>query len=112
MTETDVQHQIQKLLDGEISADELAALETELMDNPEAMETYRDFLELHCALEDEIDGARMVRSQSVVPIDRILALQRKFNIKASLMGAAAIVLLTMVTCTLSYWLCHASQLPP
>jgi len=97
MTETDVQHQIQKLLDGEISADELAALETELMDNPEAMETYRDFLELHCALEDEIDGARMVRSQSVVPIDRILALQRKFIIKASLMGAAAIVLLTMVT---------------
>ena len=97
MTEADLQHHIQQLIDGEISADELAALETELMDNPEAMETYREFLDLHCALEDEIDNAQAVKTQSVVPIDRILALQRKFIIKVSLLGAAAVVLLTLVT---------------
>ena len=97
MTEADVQHQIQKLLDGEISADELAALETELMDNPEAMDSYREFLDLHCALEEEIDNAQILKTQSVVPIDRILALQRKFIIKVSLLGAAAVLLLAAVT---------------
>ena len=97
MTEADVQHQIQKLLDGEISADELAALETELMDNPEAMDSYREFLDLHCALEEEIDNAQILKTQSVVPIDRLLALQRKFTVKVSLLGAAAVLLLAAVT---------------
>ena len=95
-TPQDVSQRIQRLIDGDLTADELAALEGELMESPEAMETYRDFLELHCALEEAIDGARMIRSQSVVPIDRILALQRKFTIKASLLGAAAVLLLTAV----------------
>ena len=88
---------IQRLIDDDLTADELAALESELMESPEAMETYHDFITLHCALEDKINSALVVKAQSVVPIERVLALQRRFAVKASLIAAAAIILLTAVT---------------
>jgi ferric-dicitrate binding protein FerR (iron transport regulator) len=88
---------IQRLIDDDLTDDELAALESELMESPEAMETYHDFLALHCALEEQIDSAQVVKPQSVVPIERILAHQRKRIIKTSLIAAAAVILITAVT---------------
>ncbi len=87
---------IQRLIDGDLTAAELAALETELMESPEAMETYRAYLELDCALEEQIGSEQAVKNQPVVPVARILAMQRKLVIKVSMLGAAAIVLLTAV----------------
>ena len=92
----DVEHRIQRLIDGDLTAEELATLETELMASSEAMETYQAYLELDCALKEQIDGERVVKSQSVLPINRIMTIERRFQIKVSLFAAAAIVLLAMV----------------
>jgi hypothetical protein len=97
MTQAELQHHIQLLLDREISADEFAELETELLENPEALETYRAYANLHCALQKHCDIQQLIKNQPVVPIDRVLALQRKFVVKVSLLGAAAIMLLSAVT---------------
>jgi len=94
MTQSALQHHIQLLLDDEISADEFAVLETELLENPGALETYRAYARLHCGLYRHCDIQQMIKSPPVVPIDRILSLQRKFVAKVSLLGAAAIVILS------------------
>jgi ferric-dicitrate binding protein FerR (iron transport regulator) len=104
----DVEQRIQRLIDGDLTAEELAALETELMESPEAMETYRAYLDLDCALEEQIDGEREVSSQSVVPVDRIVAMQRRFHIKVATLGAAAIVLLAAV----GMWILDAPENQP
>ena len=96
MTEADLQHHIHLLLDGEISADEFAALEAELLKNPESLETYRDYARLHCGIQKHCDIQQLVKNPPVVPVDRVLALQRKSTIKTSVLGAAALVLLTAV----------------
>tara|TARA_B110000879_G_scaffold172437_1_gene223950 strand:+ start:579 stop:3089 length:2511 start_codon:yes stop_codon:yes gene_type:complete len=104
----DMEQRIQRLIDGDLTAEELAALETELMESPEAMETYRAYLDLDCALEEQIDGEREVSSQSVVPVDRIVAMQRRFHIKVATLGAAAIVLLA----ALGMWILDAPENQP
>ena len=96
MTQSALQHHIQLLLDDEISTDEFAVLETELLENPGALETYRAYARLHCGLHRHCDIQQMIKSPQVVPIDRVLSLQRKFVIKASLLGAAATILLSAV----------------
>ena len=94
MNTSDFQNLIQRLLDGEITADEFAALEAELLENPEAIEAYRIYAGLHCGLErqGEIDAA--IRHSPVVPIDRVLAMQRRRVAKISLLAAAAVVMIS------------------
>ncbi|MBT8036429.1 MAG: Ig-like domain-containing protein [Verrucomicrobiae bacterium] len=96
MTLAEIQNHIQLLIDGEISATEFAALESELLTNSEALEVYLAYGRLHCGLERHCDIRGMVKNPPVVPIHRVLALQRKFAIKVSLLGAAAVLLLTVV----------------
>ena len=73
MTRVELQHHIQLLLDREISADEFAVLETELLENPEALETYRGYANLHCCLQKHCDIHQIIKSLPVVPIDRLIA---------------------------------------
>ena len=47
----DLQSQIQRMLDGELSDGELIALESELLENEAAREVYRQLATLHQPLE-------------------------------------------------------------
>lgn len=94
MNPTDYNHLIQQLLDGEISAGDFAQLDEELKQNPEALMAYRLFAGIHCGLErkGEIDAA--IRTAPVVPIDRLMTLQRRKIIRTSLLAAAAVIVLS------------------
>lgn len=94
MNSPDYHHLIQQLLDGEISAEDFARLDVELRRNPEALSAYRLFAGIHCGLvrKGEIDAA--IRTSPVVPIDRLMVLQRRRIAKTSALAAAAVVILS------------------
>lgn len=86
--------QIQRMLDGELSAGELAALEAELLKNAEARETYRRMAWLHSDLELLHLGQKGVSDTGVVPIERIITRQRKRVARVALWAAAATILVS------------------
>jgi ferric-dicitrate binding protein FerR (iron transport regulator) len=94
MNPNDCHHLIQQLLDGEIPAEDFARLDEELRRNPEALAAYRLYAGIHCGLvrRGEIDAA--IRSAPVVPIERLMVLQRQRIVRTSLLAAAAVVLIS------------------
>jgi ferric-dicitrate binding protein FerR (iron transport regulator) len=96
MTPPDLESSIQMLLDGELSAEEFRALEAELLENPEALDTYRNWVGLHCGLQHHGSLNAAVAKLPVVPIERVLALQRQRTVRISLLAAAAVLLVSAV----------------
>ena len=94
MNPKDCHHLIQQLLDGDIPAEDFARLDEELRRNPEALAAYRLYAGIHCGLvrKGEIDAA--IRSAPVVPIERVMVLQRQRIVRTSLLAAAAVVLIS------------------
>lgn len=85
-----------QMLDGELSADEAAALEAELMANPEARDEWWKLSRLHSALESRFAAAAAIRLSPVVPIDLVLAHQRRRMVKIALTAAAAVLTITAI----------------
>lgn len=104
MKPSELQALIQRLLDGELTAGEFAALETELLQNPEALATYRAWVNLHCGLHRHAMRDSAAAKLPVVPIDRVLTLQRRRTVKISLLAAAAVLLVSAV----GMWLRNAA----
>lgn len=80
------------LLDGELDPQRVALLETLLLNDPEARETYRDCALLHSALATRMRGGELAESWNVVPSDKIVALQRWRSMKLSIAAAVALFL--------------------
>ncbi len=100
----DLQPQIQRMLDGELSAGELAALESELLENEESRAVYLKLATLHSDLEVLHSGQSTLVKANIVPIELIVARQRKRVLKVAICAAAAIVMISMV-------LMYLSQIP-
>ena len=92
--------QIQRMLDGELSAGELATLEAELLANPEAREVFRRLAWLHSDLEFVHMGKKGVGDAGIVPIERIVARQRQRVAKFALGLAAAILMISALVFSL------------
>ncbi|MGB1129724.1 MAG: FecR domain-containing protein [Haloferula sp.] len=107
MSPDEFHSQIQQLIDGEISAEDFKALESELLENPDAMEAYRLYVGVHCGLERQSEIAAITQSP-VVPIDRVMALQRRRVARISMLAAAAVVTLA----GLVLWRTMAPASPP
>lgn len=104
MKPSELQALIQRLLDGELTAGEFAALETELLQNPEALATYRAWVNLHCGLHRHAMRDSAAAKLPVVPIARVLTLQRRRTVRISLFAAAAVLLVSAV----GMWLRNAA----
>jgi hypothetical protein len=83
------------MLDGELSAGELIALETELLENEAARQVYLKLAMLHSDLEVVYSGQSTLAKEKVVPIDLIITRQRKRVLRISMYAAAAIVMISM-----------------
>ena len=95
MMPPDLQPQIQRMLDGELSDGELIALEGELLENEKSREVYLQLATLHSDLEVLHLGQSTLTKPKVVPIDLIITRQRKRVLKISMYAAAAIVMISM-----------------
>jgi ferric-dicitrate binding protein FerR (iron transport regulator) len=104
MIPPDIQPQIQRMLDGELSEGELSALEAELMDNGESRKVYQQLASLHSDLEVFYTGQSALGKSNVVPIELVVAKQRKRVFKIALYAAAAMIMISMA-------LLHLTKVP-
>jgi hypothetical protein len=85
---------MQRMLDGDLSAEELPLLEKELLGNPKARQAWIHMARIHSALETHFSSQKLL--ESVVPITRVLDLQRQRIIRTSAFAAAALVILSAI----------------
>lgn len=107
MIPPDLQSQMLRMLDSELSEGELAALEAELLGNPEARKVWMKLARLHSALEVKYESEDKVLRMSVVPINRVLARQRRRVAKISFLASAAVLVLS----ALLLWIKSVSTQP-
>ena len=107
MTLPDLEIRIQQLLDDELTADQFAELETELLENPEAMDLYLSFSRLQSELEHHNAYQKTAEKVAVVPVEELLAQQRQRTIWISMLSAAAVVAILAVV----MWITHVSPTP-
>ena len=98
---------IQQLLDNELTAAEFAELESELQENPEAMDLYLSYTRLQTRLNQYGSFQAAVKNSPVVPMKWIIAQKRQRAIRISLFSAVAIVSLLAVV----MWFINAPQPP-
>jgi ferric-dicitrate binding protein FerR (iron transport regulator) len=96
MSPTETSLLIQQLLDDEISAADFQRLDRELRENPDALAAYRLYTGIHCGLVRHGEMTTAIRQVPVVPMDKIVAMQRMRVAKISLLATAAVVLLSGV----------------
>jgi len=87
----DLEIRLQQLLDDELNADEFVELESELLENPKAMELYLSYSNLQSGLQHRASLEKSAKKLSVVPVEQLLAQQQQRAIRISLLSAAAIV---------------------
>lgn len=94
MIPSELHRQMLRMLDGELSAAEATALEAELMANWEARAEWWKVSRIHSALESRFAAHAILQGVSVVPIDRVISLQRRRIVKIALTAAAAVFMFT------------------
>ncbi|MDG0993671.1 MAG: hypothetical protein P8O22_02945 [Akkermansiaceae bacterium] len=104
MIPPDLPSQIQRMLDGELSAGELTALESELLENEESRELYRKLATLHSDLEVMHSGQSTLIKTNIIPFDIVEAKQRKKIFKGAMIAAAAVLIISVL-------IMHFTQIP-
>ncbi len=96
MTSSELESNILRMLDGELPADEIVLLEAELLENGDALSTYRKLARLHSTLETRYQARSFIGKADVIPIKTVMIIERKRQVKMALGAAAAIILLAAV----------------
>ena len=78
----------------------MAALEKKLLNDPEARRVFRDLVHFQNAIEIRMQSSRANETRGVIPIDRILYLERRTWIHRS---AAAAVILVLCVLGILWW---------
>ncbi|MFT5906647.1 MAG: hypothetical protein ACI9E1_002259 [Cryomorphaceae bacterium] len=89
MNPTGQEYQMLCMLDGELSADEAAVLNQELIANSEAREKWQSMARVHSALETRFAASKTIAQSAPIPISRVLEEQRRKVIRLSAYCAAA-----------------------
>jgi len=103
----DFEIRIQQLFDDQLTEEQFAELETELQENPEAMDLYLSYSGLESDLKHHASYQATAEQLRVVPVEELLAQQRRRAIRISLLSAAAIVMILGVI----MWLTNVSPTP-
>lgn len=96
----DLEQLIQGAIDGSLTDTEFQALQETLLADPKARETYKKFVWLSSALD--VQHAGVATSSAVVPVDKIIHLQNRRTLRQSLIAAAAIILVTLISLRLFF----------
>ncbi len=96
MNESEFEFRLLDLLDGNLSDEEFAALESELLRDAGARRAFKRFARLHSDLEIRYTSTAKIEDLGVVPVERILARQRKRVLHGSLLAAAALLVISAV----------------
>jgi hypothetical protein len=107
MNDHELESEIFALLDGELDAARVKRLEARLLGDPLAREAYRSCTYFHSALSTRVRGGDRVEGWSIIPHDKIVAMQRRRSVSFSL--AAAVALLLVVGSLLWLRISHGDE---
>ncbi len=102
-----LQDRILAALDGTLEAEEIRSLDVELQSSREARDLFRQLAILHSALEEQ-GASKAQMGQALIPMERLLADQRRAMVRNSLVAAAAVLLIS----ALALWLRMVPQTAP
>ena len=105
MKDADFETRVLTLLDGQLSPEEAARLEQDLLASEKARETYEQLVLLHNALESRFEVKPVVQNTAVIPMERLVTDQQRRVVKFSLLAAAALLVISGVV----MWLILAPQ---
>jgi hypothetical protein len=89
--------QMLRMLDGDLTAEQVEELNQALIDSPEARAIWRRVALIHSSLETRFAAKKAINQSAPVPVERILQEQRSKVIRLSIFGAvAAIVIVAAV----------------
>ena len=94
-----LQDQILQLLDGDLDRVAASRLDEELRESGEARKIYVQLSALHSALGELEESRSSIGQLPVIPIERLLARQRRQSILNALLAAAAI----LIVCSVVLW---------
>ncbi|MFD2158580.1 LamG-like jellyroll fold domain-containing protein [Rubritalea tangerina] len=106
MTKLELENLIQGALDGSLSQEEFELLEHTLLNDPQALDTYKRWAWISSSLD--VQHSHQLPG-SAVPIEKVVALQKKRSLHIALVAAAAIVLLSLVSLKLFFVTPHPSN---
>lgn len=95
MKQEEIESVIQDLFDGQLEEEKLALLENELRTNGQARNIYRDYVQLHNALEQK-SWDLMLPPKGVIPVHRLIKRQKARIMKVAVFSAAAVLLVGLV----------------
>jgi anti-sigma factor RsiW len=72
MHPTEIESQMLRMLDGELSTDETAELDRKLITNPETRQKWQSMARIHSALETRYSVNKTIAQSTPVTISRIL----------------------------------------
>ena len=88
-----LQDRILALLDGTLGDDELRELDAELKSSREARDLLRQLATLHSTLEEQGESKSQM-GRALIPMERLLADQRRAMVRNSLLAAAAVLMIS------------------
>ncbi|QTN31156.1 FecR domain-containing protein [Akkermansiaceae bacterium] len=103
----DLQFRILGLLDGTLGEGEAARLDAELLGSREGRELFHQLATLHSVIEEQAASKAEIRRVPIIPIELLLARQRRTLLRNSLLAAAAVLLVSFI----ALWLKMAPERP-
>ncbi len=97
MKRPEIDHLILDLLEGGITADGFHAIESELRVNREARFLYGQYVRQHSALHLKASGHSAVQVKDVIPMDRVIARQKRRALRIAAFSAAAAIVVATAT---------------
>lgn len=103
-----LRQQMLRMLDGELPVEEIADLEANLKADPQARRDWWRLARIHSALESRFASEAAIQQLPMVPIERVIAMQRRRTFRIALVAAAAVFVIAMTT----LWTINAVDLRP
>ncbi len=109
LTSIQIETKIQELLEGVLPAEQWPVLREELLNSEEARAYYCMHVKMHTLLSLRSERIQFNKlREPIIPVDKILQIQRKKSLGYAAMSAAAILMIAIV----AMWMVFVPEVPP
>lgn len=97
MTRVELESRIQDLFEGALADDQWPELRAELLESEEARDIYYSYAQIHTLLAEKAHGAHSLTLKTpVIPMEDVLAGQRRKSLRYAALSAAAVVVIGLI----------------
>lgn len=97
MTRVELESRIQDLFEGALAEDQWPELRAALLESEEARDVYHSYAQIHTLLAEKAHGAHSLTLKTpVIPMEDVLAGQRRKSLRYAALSAAAVVVIGLI----------------